>query len=209
LPPLPHWWVCCYWPGLALAALFAKDQIEQSRVAALTQASVASSTVSAALRFGGCDVIAESLRVFDSGPDPDSAAVCGRQGRLLGEFGAHGEPKFPLTLADAADRNVGVLTAKPIQLALRDYQISNTPAMLGTLVANPNQRSLNGTFSRALTMLGLVLVITAMLGIWIARLLSVAMLRPVADLTASAEQVSKSRNLQAAGRAWAGWKGVA
>ena len=57
--------------GLALAALFAKDQIEQSRVAALTQASVASSTASAALRFGGSDVIAESLRVFDSGPDPD------------------------------------------------------------------------------------------------------------------------------------------
>lgn len=47
-------------------------------------------------------------------------------------------------------------------------------------------------------MLGLVLVITAMLGIWIARLLGVAMLRPVADLTASAEQVSKSQNLQAA-----------
>ena len=61
--------------GLTLAALFAKDQIEQSRVAAFTQASVASSTVSAVLRFGGSDVIAESLRVFDSGPDPDSAAV--------------------------------------------------------------------------------------------------------------------------------------
>ncbi len=61
--------------GLTLAALFARDQIEQGRIAALTQANVASSTVVAALRFGGKDVISESLRVFDSGPDPDSAAV--------------------------------------------------------------------------------------------------------------------------------------
>lgn len=61
--------------GLTLAALFARDQIEQGRIAALTHANVASSTVVAALRFGGKDVISESLRVFDSGPDPDSAAV--------------------------------------------------------------------------------------------------------------------------------------
>lgn len=184
--------------GLALAALFAKGQIEQSRVAALTQASVAASTVSAALRFGGTDVIAESLRVFDSGPDPDSAAVYDRQGRLLGEFVARSEPKFPPALADLTRRDSGMLAAKPVQLALRDDEVSNAPALLGTLVINPNQRSLDGTFSRALTVLGLVLAITAVLGIWVARLLSRAMLRPVADLTAWAEEVSDSRNLQAA-----------
>ena len=111
--------------GLTLAALFAKDQIEQSRVAALTQASVASSTVSAALRFGGSEVIAESLYVFDSGPNPDSAAVYGRQGRLLGEFVAYGEPKFPSTLALVTGREVGLLSAKPIQLALLDELFKN------------------------------------------------------------------------------------
>ena len=184
--------------GFTLAALFAKNQIEQSRVAALTQASVASSTVSAALRFGGSDVIAESLRVFDSGLDPDSAAVYDRHGRLLGEFVAHGEPKFPSVLTDVTGRDIGALTVKPVQLTLRDDQINSAPATLGTLVVNPNQSSLNGTFSRALTVLGLVLAITAILGVWVARLLSRAMLRPVADLTAWAEQASKSRNLQAA-----------
>ncbi|MBC7708437.1 MAG: diguanylate cyclase [Rhizobacter sp.] len=184
--------------GLTLAALFAKDQIEQSRVAALTQASVASSTVSAALRFGGSEVIAESLYVFDSGPNPDSAAVYNRQGRLLGEFVAHGEPKFPPTLALVTGREIGLLSAKPIQLALGDEPKSGAPVTLGTLVVNPNQRSLNATFLRALTVLSLVLAITSLLGMWIARLLSQAMLRPVSDLTAWAEAVSKSQNLQAA-----------
>lgn len=184
--------------GLTLAALFANSQIEQSRVAALTQASVASSTVSAALRFGGSQVIAESLYVFDSGPNPDSAAVYNRQGRLLGEFVARGEPKFPSTLALVTGREIGLLGAKPIQLALGDEQKSGAPVTLGTLVVNPNQRSLNATFLRALTLLGLVLAIAAMLGTWVARLLSQALLRPVSDLTAWAEAVSKSPNLHTA-----------
>ena len=184
--------------GLALAVLFVKGQIEQSRVAALTQASVASSTVSAALRFGGSEVIAESLYVFDSGPNPDSAAVYNRDGRLLGEFVAYGEVKFPPTLTLVTDRDVGLLGAKPIQLALGDEQTSGMSVTLGTLVVNPNQRSLNATFLRALTVLGLVLAITAMLGAWVARLLSQAMLRPILKLTAWAEAVSKSPNLQAA-----------
>ena len=47
--------------GLTLALLFAKDRIEQSRVAAMNQASIASSTVSAAVRFGGYDVISEAF----------------------------------------------------------------------------------------------------------------------------------------------------
>ena len=184
--------------GLALAALFVKGQIEQSRVAALTQASVASSTVSAALRFGGSEVIAESLYVFDSGPNPDSAAVYNPEGRLLGEFVAYGEAKFPLTLALVTGRDIGLLNAKPIQLTLGDEQSSVASVTLGTLVVNPNQRSLNAMFLRALTVLGLVLAITAVLGTWVARLLSQAMLRPIFDLTAWAEAVSKSPNLQAA-----------
>ena len=39
--------------GVALASLFLKGQIDESRVSALTQANVASSTMSAAMRFGG------------------------------------------------------------------------------------------------------------------------------------------------------------
>ena len=183
--------------GFALATLFAKDQIDQSRVAALTQASIASSTVSAALRFGGSDVIAESLRVFDGGSDPDSVAVYDRQGRLLGEFVAHGERKFPPQLSALLERQVSVLEAKPIQLALRDDQTANAPTNLGTLVVNPNQHSLNSMFSRALSMLGLVLAISALIGIGLAKILSRALLRPVADLTGWAEAVSKSKNLQA------------
>lgn len=183
--------------GLTLAALFARDQVEQGRIAALTQANVASSTVAAALRFGGKEVIAESLRVFDSGPDPDSAAVYDRQGRLLAEIVAPGEAKFPSLLAAINGSSTAALASRPIQLALRDDQVSNSTAILGTLVVNPNQHSLDAAFARALTVLGIVLAITLIAGIWVARVLSQAMLRPVADLTAWAEAVSKSRNLAA------------
>ncbi len=184
--------------GLTLAALFAKDRIEQSRIAALTQANVASSTVAAGLRFGGKEVIAETLRVFDSGPDPDSAAVYDRKGTLLAEVVAAGESKFPETLAAVNARSGNLLAARPIQLALRDDQIGGTAVSLGTLVVTPNQRSLNATFMRALAVLSIVLAITLVAGIWIARLLSRAMLKPVADLTAWAEDVAQSRNLTAA-----------
>ena len=183
--------------GLTLAALFARDQVEQGRNAALTQANVASSTVAAALRFGGKEVIAESLRVFDSGPDPDSAAVYDRQGRLLAEIVAPGEAKFPSLLAAINGSSTAALASRPIQLALRDDQVSNSTTILGTLVVNPNQHSLDAAFARALTVLGIVLAITLIAGIWVARVLSQAMLRPVADLTAWAEDVSKSRNLAA------------
>ncbi len=183
--------------GLTLAALFARDQIEQGRIAALTQANVASSTVAAALRFGGKEVIAESLRVFDSGPDPDSAAVYDPQGRLLAQVVAPGEAKFPPQLTAISGASTTALASRPIQLALRDDQVSNAAAILGTLVVNPNQQSLNAAFSRALTVLGIVLAITLIAGIWVARMLSQAMLRPVADLTAWAEEVTKSRNLTA------------
>ena len=184
--------------GLTLAGLFARDQIEQGRIAALTQANVASSTVTAALRFGGKDVIEESLRVFDSGPDPDSAAVYDPQGRLLAEVVAQGEAKFPALLtANSGSGSRAAFAVRPIQLALRDDQVSNSTVILGTLVVNPNQHSLDAAFSRALTVLAIVLVITLIAGIWIARILSQAMLRPVADLTAWAEAVTASRNLTA------------
>jgi diguanylate cyclase len=183
--------------GLTLAAVFAKAQIDQSRVAALTQASVASSAVAAAMRFGGAEVIAETLRVFDGGSDPDSAAVYDRQGRLAGQFVAYGERPFPAALAALATLPISMLQAKPIQLVLNDDQLGNGSAILGTLVVNPNQKALSGMFSRALTVLALVLAISAFVGIWVAKVLSRAMLRPVAELTAWAEAVAKTRNLQA------------
>lgn len=181
--------------GLTLALLFAKDQIAQSRVAAMNQASIASSTVSAAVRFGGYDVISESLRAFDNGLDPDSVAVYDRKGQLLAEFVAHGELRFPEHLSGVQGRAGGMLIAKPIQLQLRDDQRGSSSPILGTLVVNPNQASLNNAFSRALTAMALVLAISACVGFWIARLLSRAMLRPVAELTGWAEAVSTSRNI--------------
>jgi diguanylate cyclase len=183
--------------GLTLAALFARDQIESSRVAAMTQANVASSTVTAALRFGGADVISESLRVFDSGADHDSAAVYDRQGRLLAEVVSNGEQRFPQSLSYLNAGPNGIYVAKAVQLALRDDQVGNTAAVLGTLVVRPNQNSLNEAFARALRMLAVVLAITLLAGLWVARSLSQAMLQPVAELTAWAEEVSASRNLQA------------
>jgi diguanylate cyclase len=181
--------------GLTLALLFAKDQIEQSRIAAMNQASIASSTVSAAVRFGSYDVISESLRAFDNGLDPDSVAVYDRNGQLLAEFVAHGELKFPERLSGVQGRAGGMLIAKPVQLQLRDDQRGSFSPILGTLVVNPNQASLNNAFSRALTAMALVLAISACVGFWIARLLSRAMLRPVAELTGWAEAVSTSRNI--------------
>lgn len=171
--------------GLTLAALFAREQIEQGRIAALTQANVASSTVAAALRFSGKEIIADALRVFDSGPDPDSAAVYDRQGRLLAEVVAPGEATFPplLSAINGASATATVLASRPVQLALRDGRMGSADAILGPLVVSPNQHSLSAAFARALTVLAIVLAITLTAGIW-TRLLSQAMLRPVADLTA-------------------------
>ena len=81
--------------GVALASLFLKGQIDESRASALTQANVASSTMSAAMRFGGYEVIAEALRVFDTGAGHDSAAVYDRTGKLRAEMVAPGEATFP------------------------------------------------------------------------------------------------------------------
>ena len=183
--------------GLALAALFARYQIDDSRRAATTQANVASSTVTAALRFGGRDVIAEALRVFDNGADHVSAAVYDRQGQLLADVVAPGEPGFPKELAAISVGKRGFYSAKPVQLPLRDEQVAAGAPSLGTLVVSPNQNSLDDAFLRALQMLALVLVITSLVGFWVARMLSGAMLRPVAELTAWAEEVSRSRNLSA------------
>ena len=80
--------------GLTLATLFLRAQIEHSRLSALTQANVASSTITAAVRFGGYDVIADSLRVFDTGPGHDSVAVFDRNGKLVAQVVAPANQAF-------------------------------------------------------------------------------------------------------------------
>ena len=70
---------------LSIAALFLRAQIEHSRASALTQANVASSTMAAAMRFGGYEVINDALRVFDTGANHDSAAAYDRAGKLVAQ----------------------------------------------------------------------------------------------------------------------------
>jgi diguanylate cyclase (GGDEF)-like protein len=181
--------------GFTLATLFASERVEQSRGAALTQANVASSTVAAALRFGGKDVLTESLRVFDSSAHPDSAAVYDKQGKLVAEFVANGELRFPPLLSGVHGRASGALTATPVQVELSDDQVNSAVAALGTLVVNPNQSWLNAGYSRALGALAIVLAISAVFGVVVARVLSRAIFKPVTELTGWAEEVSKSRNL--------------
>ncbi len=183
--------------GVALASVFLKGRIEESRVSSLTQANVASSTISAAMRFGGYDVIAEALRVFDTGGGHDSAAVYDRSGRLRAELVSPGENNFPVDIAALATWGSGLSEAKPVQYALRDEQSSDRTTALGTLVINPNQRSLRDGVLRALTILGAILVITALSGWLVAKALSKALLKPVEDLSEWAEEVSASRNLLA------------
>ncbi len=183
--------------GVALASLFLKGRTDESRVSALTQANVASSTMSAAMRFGGYDVIAEALRVFDTGAGHDSAAVYDRTGRLRAEVVAPGEATFPSEIAALKTWGDGLAEAKPVQYVLRDDQSRDGKETLGTLVVNPNQRSLRDGVSRALMILAVVLVFTALAGWLVAKALSRALLRPVEELSEWAEEVSASRNLLA------------
>ena len=183
--------------GVALASLFLKGQIDESRVSALTQANVASSTMSAAMRFGGYEVIAEALRVFDTGAGHDSAAVYDRTGKLRAEMVAPGEATFPPDISALKSWGTGLAEAKPVQYVLRDDQSRDGKASLGTLVVNPNQRTLRDGVSRALMILGIILVITALSGWLVAKALSRALLRPVEELSVWAEEVSASRNLLA------------
>lgn len=181
--------------GLALSAYFLKTQIEESRVTALTRANVASSTIAAAMRFGGYEVIAESLRVFDTGPGHDSAAVYDRNGTLVAELVAPGESRFPSRVADVSNLARSVVNARPVQYPLLDDPSGRGSALLGTLVVNPNQMALGAAVASALAVLGIVLAIASLVGVLVAQRLSRALLRPVADLTAWAEDVSASRNL--------------
>ena len=183
--------------GVALASLFLKGRIDETRVSALTQANVASSTMSAAMRFGGYEVIAEALRVFDTGAGHDSAAVYDRTGRLRMEMVAPGEATFPPEIAALKTWGEGLAEAKPVQYVLRDDQNRDGKEALGTLVVNPNQRSLrDGVFS-ALLILGVILVVTALAGWMVARALSRALLRPIEELSEWAEDVTASKNLLA------------
>ncbi len=183
--------------GVALASLFLKGQIDESRASALTQANVASSTMSAAMRFGGDEVIAEALRMFDTGAGHDSVAVYDRLGRLRAEMLAPGEANFPQEIVTLKAWGNGIVEAKPVQYVLRDDQSRDGRAALGTLVVNPNQRLLRDGVSRALMILGVVLVITTVAGGLVAKALSRALLRPIEELSEWAEEVSASRNLLA------------
>jgi len=181
--------------GLALSAYFLKTQIEESRVTALTRANVASSTIAAATRFGGYEVIAESLRVFDTGSGHDSAAVYDRSGTLVAELVAPGEARFPSRVADVFNLARSAVNARPVQYPLLDDPSGRDSALLGTLVVNPNQMALGASVASALAVLGIVLAIASLVGVLVAQRLSRALLKPVADLTAWAEDVSASRNL--------------
>lgn len=181
--------------GVALAALFLKGLIDESRSSALTQANVASSTMSAAMRFGGYEVITEALRVFDTGAGHDSAAVYDPAGRLRAELVAPGESTFPQDVRALKAWGSGVADARPVQYLLSDDQNRDGKASLGTLVVNPNQRALRDGLSRALSVLGIVMAITATAGWLVATILTRALLRPVEELSAWAEDVSASRNM--------------
>lgn len=183
--------------GAALAWLFLKGQIDESRVSALTQANVASSTMSAAIRFGGYEVIAEALRVFDTGVGHDSAAVYDRAGHLRAAMVAPGETAFPPQIVDLKSWGSGVAESKPVQYDLQDDAGRDSKGSLGTLVVNPNQRTLRDGMSSALLILGTVLAITTLAGWAVARAFSRALLRPVEELSLWAEEVSASRNLLA------------
>jgi diguanylate cyclase (GGDEF)-like protein len=183
--------------GLALSAYFLRAQVEDSRVTAMTRANVASSTLSAAMRFGGYEVIAEALRVFDTGPGHDSVAVYNPAGGLVAELIAPGESPFPKELATVSGLATSLVAARPVEHPLRDETVESGGARLGTLVVNPNQRALRSSVAAALTAVGVILAITSLAGLLVAKALSRALLRPVAELTAWAEEVSASRNLSA------------
>ena len=181
--------------GVALSSLFLRGLIDESRVSALTQANVASSTMSAAMRFGGFEVITEALRVFDTGAGHDSVAVYDPTGRLRAELVAPGESLFPPNVEALKAWGTGLADAKPVQYVLRDDQSRDGKVSLGTLVVNPNQRTLRDSLNRSLTILGIVLAITATAGWVVATALSQALLRPVEELSVWAEDVSASRNV--------------
>lgn len=182
---------------LSIAALFLRAQIEHSRASALTQANVASSTMAAAMRFGGYEVINDALRVFDTGADHDSAAAYDRTGKLVAQLVAPREADFPSHLSELRLNPEGWLQARPVKYVLRDENTLDG-TMLGTLVVTPNQEALRATVFTALLALVVVLAFTLGLGALLARRLTAVMVRPLHELTAWAEAVSASRNINVA-----------
>jgi len=182
---------------LSIAALFLRAQIEHSRASALTQANVASSTMAAAMRFGGYEVINDALRVFDTGANHDSAAAYDRTGKLVAQLVAPREADFPSHLSELRLNPEGWLQARPVKYVLRDENTLDG-TMLGTLVVTPNQEALRATVFTALLALVVVLAFTLGLGALLARRLTAVMVRPLHELTAWAEAVSASRNINVA-----------
>ena len=180
--------------GLALATAFLRTQIEQSRIGALTQANVAASTLTAAVRFGGYDVISDALRVFDTGPTHDSAAVFDRHGRLLAQIVAGGEQRFPTTLSALGAAGGGFVSARPIHYPLIDDVGGRAPGTaLATLVVTPNQQALAASIERTLSILGVTLALAAGVALWLAQRLVRAIVGPIAGLTGWAEQVAAAQ----------------
>jgi len=182
---------------LSIAALFLRAQIEHSRASALTQANVASSTMAAAMRFGGYEVINDALRVFDTGANHDSAAAYDRAGKLVAQLVAPREADFPSQLSDLRLNPDGWLQARPVKYVLRDENVIDG-TVLGTLVVTPNQEALRDTVMTALLALAVVLAFTLALGVLLARRLTAMMVRPLHELTEWAEAVSASRNINVA-----------
>ncbi len=176
--------------GLALAYFFIQAQVEHSQSGALTQANVASSTVTAAVRFGGQEVIADSLRAFDTGRGHDSAAVYDRKGDLVAQIVAPGESRFPPKL-DAVDAVAeGFAQARAIIYPLRDdVAAQGASRVLGTLVVNPNQATLRASFTQLLLVVATVLGVAAIVGVLIAQRMTRALLRPVERLTEWADNI--------------------
>ena len=88
--------------GLTLATLFLRAQIEAQPFVPLTQANVASSTITAAVRFGGYDVIAIRCGRFDTGPDTIRLPCLTADGKLVAPGGCPGESIFPSTLVEVS-----------------------------------------------------------------------------------------------------------
>lgn len=177
--------------GIVLIVLFIRVQVENSHTAASTTAKVASSTVAAAIRFGGRDVISDALRVFESGSNHDSVALYDGSGALIAQLIAPGEASFPSTLLAGSQPTIGMLEAPPVFVELADTY-ANTSAPVATMVVKPHQGALRETFHRAVLALAVVLAIAALLSVLVAQQLSKALLRPVRELTEWVDVVSES-----------------
>ena len=104
-------------------------------------------------------------------------------GRLRAELVAPGESIFPRDVEAMKAWGAGLADARPVQCLLPDDQSRDGKISFGTLVVNPNQRTLRDGLTRALTILGIIFAITATAGGLVATALSQALLRPVEELS--------------------------